>query len=221
MAKITPNNGINSNDIVAYILAGGESRRFDHKIKGLQLLNGEPLIQHVIHRLKPQVKIININSHIQEYSQFGYDLISDTGAFFQGPLSGLLACMRHHNENHQNSQWLMISPCDSPFIPNDLVTHLCRDIGNDKDAGNDKNAIQASCIQYQGSLQPPFSLWHKSLLPSLENAVIKEQWGGLKIFLKSLGNAANVIEYPLQANNPFFNINCSDELQQAERFNHE
>lgn len=208
---IKDKNMTHKNNIVAYVLAGGESRRFGNKVKGMQLLHGKPLVQHVINRLLPQVHSVNINSHIEDYTHLGHNMINDIGEPFQGPLSGLLACMKDLNKNHLNSEWLLITPCDSPFIPKDMVDHLLKNI----------NSHLASCISYENNWQPPFSMWHKSLLPQIENAVLDKQWGGLKKFLKTFGDSVNVIEYPEQENNPFFNINCIEELQQAEKSNHE
>ncbi len=41
-------------EITAVILAGGQGRRMGGDDKGLYLLNGEPLINHVINAIKPQ-----------------------------------------------------------------------------------------------------------------------------------------------------------------------
>ena len=46
--------------ISAVILAGGKARRMAGKDKGLQLLQGKPLIQHVIERVQPQISDIAI-----------------------------------------------------------------------------------------------------------------------------------------------------------------
>ena len=203
MAKINPNA-----NVVAYILAGGESRRFNCQIKGLQRLQNKPLIQHVITRLEPQVSTININSHFDEYAQFGFPLVPDFNDKFMGPLAGLLASMQHLNTYHPEIEWLMIVPCDSPLLPHDLVFHLSQN----------SDHYQACCIEYQKQLQPPFSLWHKSLIEKLEDAVMHKQWGGLKAFINSLEHKVNIIEYPEQDNDPFININSSDDLQQLEHF---
>lgn len=216
MTALTPNS------IAAYVLAGGESRRFggnhDNKSKGLQKLDGQPLITHSLKRLKVQLNTININTHLADFTQFNYPIVSDDlEALYQGPLSGLLASMHDFHTKYDDKDWLLLIPCDSPFLPEDLVSSLISALITDQK--NDQNIDQhlAVCMSYQGELQPTFSLWHKSLLNKIEDAVLNKQWGGLKIFFKHLGNAAHVVEYPEQIQNPFLNINNREELEKAEK----
>ena len=42
-------------DVTGVILAGGRGRRMGMVDKGLQLLKGKPMVEHVIDRLRPQV----------------------------------------------------------------------------------------------------------------------------------------------------------------------
>ena len=44
-----------STDITGLILAGGRGTRMGSVDKGLQLLDGRPMVQHVLQRLQPQV----------------------------------------------------------------------------------------------------------------------------------------------------------------------
>lgn len=205
---------INPKSIAAYVLAGGESRRFGgnkHKnSKGLQSFDGRPLISHTIDKLNSQLDTVNINTHLPGFSEFNCTIVSDNpNALYQGPLSGLLASMRHAEANYIDKEWLLLAPCDSPFLPQNLTNIFINNVDSQKHS--------AACISYQTELQPTFSLWHKTLLTNIEEAVMDRQWGGLKIFFKSLDKAGCVIEYPEQAQNPFLNINNREELEQAEQ----
>ena len=73
--------------ITGLILAGGRGTRMGTVDKGLQTLHGEPLVQHVLHRLAPQVGplLINANQHLDEYRQFGVPVISDALPGHEGP----------------------------------------------------------------------------------------------------------------------------------------
>lgn len=196
-------------DVAAYILAGGQSQRFGGKPKGLELLDGIPLIEHVITRLRPQVSSLHINSSIQDYQCFNLPIVSDRGELFSGPLAGLYAAMQHMHEHAPKREWLMLSACDTPFIPDNVVALLYESISNKR----------GSCICYQNELQPTLSLWHKSLLQEIESAVTVKKWGGLKQFIKSLGDDIAVVSYPeIEGSkmHPFFNINCANDLQQAQ-----
>jgi len=207
MGKINAND--NTIKIVGYILAGGESRRFNYESKGLKPLKTSqkvPMIEYVIQRFSPQVDALNINSHFPEYASFGCPIVGDAHTFL-GPLSGLYNCMQHMTTYYPSAEWLAIAPCDAPFMPNDMIQLL----------SSDANNYQAQCFQYGGQLQPTFSIWHRDLFDQLETAVKKHQWGGLKIFLQSLGDTVNVVEYPQQTINPFFNINSEQDRVQAEQ----
>lgn len=200
--------------IAGYILAGGESRRFNCAIKGLQPLNEKPMIQHVIERFEPQVDSLTINSHFIEYTQFELATVGEKNTF-KGPLSGLLHCMQHMHDYYPSAEWLAIVPCDAPFLPKDMISLLTD--SND----NEHNNYRAQCFSYANELQPTFSIWHKDLLNDLQATVVEQQWGGLKIFLKHLSehvdDAVNVVEYAQQTINPFFNINSEKDLSEAHK----
>ena len=105
----------------ALILAGGRSSRLNAQDKGLVTLEGIPLILHTINKLKKQVKniIICANRNISAYEAFGLPVISDEVAGYQGPLAGISVGMKK-----STNPWLLVVPCDTPFIPNNLVERL-------------------------------------------------------------------------------------------------
>src|SRR5919197_5324771 len=103
------------------VLAGGLGRRMGGVDKGLQLLHGRPMIAHVLARLAPQVDeiVINANQNLERYAAFGHRVVSDRISGFAGPLAGL------HAGLEAISQPLALTvPCDSPFLPSDLVARL-------------------------------------------------------------------------------------------------
>ena len=79
--------------ITGVILAGGLGRRMGGVDKGLQLLNGRPLVSHVIERLAPQVDelLINANQNGERYAAFGYRVVADRIPGFRRP-AGRAAC---------------------------------------------------------------------------------------------------------------------------------
>lgn len=108
-------------EICGLVLAGGQGRRMGGVDKGLQPLQGRPLIQHVIDRLRPQVAsvLINANQNVARYTEFGCPVVPDRVGGFAGPLAGLEAGL------HATDAALIVTvPCDSPFLPPDLVTRL-------------------------------------------------------------------------------------------------
>jgi molybdopterin-guanine dinucleotide biosynthesis protein A len=107
--------------ICGLVLAGGQGRRMGGVDKGLQSLQGQPLIRHVIDRLRPQVDgvMINANQNLERYAEFGCPVLPDRIGGFAGPLAGLDAGL------HATAAPLIVTaPCDSPFLPHDLVARL-------------------------------------------------------------------------------------------------
>src|SRR5689334_12941925 len=108
-------------DITAVVLAGGQGRRMGGVDKGLVALDDKPMVAHVIARLAPQVGaiVINANQNIDRYAALGHPVVSDEVGGFAGPLAGLHAGMAY-----ATAPYVVTSPCDSPFLPEDLVARL-------------------------------------------------------------------------------------------------
>src|SRR2546430_5160726 len=111
------------------VLAGGQGRRMGSVDKGLQLLHGKPMVQWVLERFAPQVDeiIVNANQNVQRYAAFGHRVVSDEVSGFAGPLAGL-----HAGLKAAMHPLVATVPCDSPFLPDDLVKRLKAALG-DKD----------------------------------------------------------------------------------------
>ncbi|MFZ9530482.1 MAG: molybdenum cofactor guanylyltransferase MobA, partial [Burkholderiales bacterium] len=107
--------------ITGILLAGGQGRRMGSVDKGLQLLRGKSMAQHVIDRFAPQVDelLINANQNIEQYQGLGYRVIPDAIGGFVGPLAGL-----HRGLSEAAHPLVVTAPCDSPFLPLDLVVKL-------------------------------------------------------------------------------------------------
>lgn len=107
--------------ITALILAGGRGSRMGSVDKGLQLFRGTPMVTHVLNRISPQVDevIINANRSIEQYAALGHRVVPDAIDGFAGPLAGL-----HVGLLHATTPLLVTAPCDSPFLPLDLVPRL-------------------------------------------------------------------------------------------------
>lgn len=108
-------------DITGVVFAGGQGRRMGGVDKGLVELDGRALVAHVIERLAPQVGelVINANQNRDRYAAFGYPVDADVIPDFAGPLAGLHAAMAA-----ATTPYIVTSPCDSPFLPADLVARL-------------------------------------------------------------------------------------------------
>ena len=107
--------------ITGLILAGGRGSRMGHVDKGLQIFRGAPMALHVMVRLrrKSAQLLINANQNLGPYEGFGVPVWPDEIPGFAGPLAGLQTGLRHCE-----TPYLVTAPCDSPFLPVDLVARL-------------------------------------------------------------------------------------------------
>lgn len=112
---------MNKNKITGVILAGGLGRRMGGIDKGLQELRGRPMVAWVVERLMPQVDelLINANQNGERYAAFGHRVVPDQIPDFAGPLAGLHAAL-----SAAAHPLVATAPCDSPFLPADLIFRL-------------------------------------------------------------------------------------------------
>ncbi len=153
-------------EITGLILAGGQGRRMGGVDKGLQPLDGEPLVRHILRRLAPQVSgvLISANRHPADYAALGAPVLPDTLPGFPGPLAGWLAGL-----THCPTPWLMTVPCDTPRFPLDCVARLAEAAGR---SGADVAWAATWEADEAGGpprlrAQPVFCLLRRTLAPQL------------------------------------------------------
>lgn len=119
------------NELTGMVLAGGEGRRMGGRDKGLEPFAGLPLVAHVVQRFDGRVAelLINANRNSDAYNFFADRVIADLvmdGAEggFKGPLMGIYSGLCA-----ARTPWLMVAPCDSPALPNNLVSRMVAGIG--------------------------------------------------------------------------------------------
>ena len=107
--------------VTGLVLAGGQGSRMGGVDKGLAPFRGKPMVAHAIERLAPQVDeiLVNANRNPEAYARFGHRVIADEIPGFAGPLAGF-----ERGLAHARGQLVATVPCDSPFLPADLVARL-------------------------------------------------------------------------------------------------
>lgn len=103
--------------IGAIIIAGGKGSRMGGD-KGMQLLNGKPLVGYAIASLLPICSDIIISTNNPSYEQFGFTTIADNYPEI-GPLGGLQAALRASKYQHN-----LVLSCDNPFVNTELLKKL-------------------------------------------------------------------------------------------------
>jgi len=186
------------NGVTGIVLAGGQGRRMGGVDKGLQPLRGKPMVAWALERLAPQVDeiLVNANQNLEAYAKFGYRVVPDAIGGFAGPLAGL-----HAGLTAASRPLAVTAPCDSPFLPLDLVARLRTALG-DHDLAVAKTGDQP---------HPVFSLVRRAVLDHLAKFLSS---GGRKI--DAWYATLNVVEVSFDDEaDAFRNINTRDELKDA------
>jgi molybdopterin-guanine dinucleotide biosynthesis protein A len=175
-------------------------------LKALEFLGGRPMLSHVIDRLAPQVDTLwlSVETASEKWSPFGLQQLPDPLPGSRGPLGGLLAALERAAA--QAYDWLLLAPCDAPFLPLDLAGRL---------RGHaETTAATIVTVSRQGQLHPVFSLWRRDELACVEDAVRGQGMAGFRAFLDSRPHA--VLEWNEGDQDPFFNVNHRTALECAE-----
>lgn len=187
--------------VTGVILAGGLGRRMGGVNKGLQRLKGKPLVQWVIERFAPQVEelLINANQNLDQYGSLGYRVVEDDIGGFAGPLAGL-----HRALTEARHERVATVPCDSPFLPHDLVSRLRSAL--------EAHAADIAVARTGDQPHPVFCLCRRDVLPGLTSFLAG---GGRKI--DAWYASLETVEVPFDdAVEAFSNINTRDELRSLE-----
>ncbi len=195
---------MDTSQITGLILAGGRGTRMGTVDKGLQMFRGAPMALHALMRLSPQVGyvMINANQNIAPYEGFGVPVWQDETQGFAGPLAGLQTGLIHCE-----TDYLVTVPCDSPFLPADLVARLGA-------ALEENDADLAVAVTGEGETRQPhpvFCLARASLLPHL---TLYLQDGGRKF--DTWYSSLKAVEVHFEDENAFRNIYTLDELRKLE-----
>jgi len=197
---MTPSTAIAPGEITGIVLAGGMGRRMGGVDKGLVELDGKPMVAHVLARLSPQVDavLINANQNAERYAAFGLPVLADAVGGFAGPLAGL-----HAGMSAATTPFVATVPCDSPFLPLDLVARLSK--------GLVAMDAQLAVARTFDQPHPVFALVRRDVLPHLASFL---HGGGRKI--DAWYATLRIVEVAFDdCADAFRNINTADELAAA------
>jgi molybdopterin-guanine dinucleotide biosynthesis protein A len=188
-------------DVTGVVLAGGQGRRMGGVDKGLLELRGRPLAAQVVERLAPQVAmlLINANQNLERYREFGCPVVPDEVPDFAGPLAGLHAAL-----SAAETPLVVTAPCDSPFLPADLVSRLL--------AALTATGADLAVARTFDQAHPVFCLCRREVLPHLTEFLagggrkIDRWYATLKVVEVAFDDEADAFE----------NINTPDDLGRFE-----
>ncbi|WP_034461497.1 molybdenum cofactor guanylyltransferase MobA [Buttiauxella noackiae] len=187
-------------EVTGVVLAGGRATRMGGLDKGLINLNGQPLFEHVMSKLAPQVGsvVISANRNIEIYQSFGIDVLSDTLPDYPGPLAGMLSAMQH-----LSGEWFLFCPCDTPNIPDDLAYQLWMQ----------KGESYAMWVDDGERDHPTIALMHRKLVTDLEQYLAAGE-RRVMLFLREVGGKPILFANQMQN---FINVNTPEDLMHREK----
>ncbi|MFO0997617.1 MAG: molybdenum cofactor guanylyltransferase MobA [Alphaproteobacteria bacterium] len=195
--------------ITGVLLAGGRSRRMGGGDKCLRLLSGRTVLSRVIERVRPQVDalVLNANGDPARFADDGLPVMADVVPGFAGPLAGVLSGMRWAKRERPGCEWLASFATDTPFLPVDLVAKLIEAVAAE--------GADLACASSAGIVHPVFALWPLRLADELHHALVQD--GVRKVDAWTARFKRAVVDWPVEAIDPFFNVNAPEDLESAER----
>ena len=199
------------NEIIpCVILAGGKGRRMGGKEKALIHLLDRPLLSYVLEKVSGKVAPIalNINTNFDSFQKFVYKIIKDPIKGRLGPLAGILASLNWAKEI--NHDWVMTLPCDTPFLPKNLVQSMV-------ETKNKTPEVDLVVAKSRGFNHPVIALWKSDISQKLQSA-LNEGVRKIDIFTAQL-NIAYVDFDKIQNSDfdPFTNLNSPQDLILAQQ----
>jgi len=178
------------------ILAGGKSSRMGQD-KGLILMNGKPMIEHIINALIEVVSDIIIISNNKSYSQFGYPVFPDI-IKERGPVGGIYTGL-YHTKTELN---FCIS-CDVPLISSEFITWMLERKGDS----------MITLPKYKNKVHQMIGVYNKGVLATFKDSTEREY---LKLSQVNNDLACKIIDIEKEYANfdklIFSNINTKNEL---------
>ena len=198
--------------VVGVLLAGGRSSRMGGGDKCLLPLAGRPILARTIDRLSPQVSdlIINANGDLARFAAFGLPIVEDRLGGHIGPLAGVHAGIAWARAKRPKSRFVITAATDTPFFPSDLVSRFCSAIKDSEP--------RLLVARSEEGVHQVFGLWPVTLASALEDSLAS---GIRKVGDWVKAHGAEEVAFPPekigeQLIDPFFNINCPEDLAEAE-----
>lgn len=182
------------------ILAGGDGHRIGGA-KPFRKLGGTSLLDLAWRRAEAWSPKLAVGLRsAEQFGELSYPSITDD-QHIEGPLASLSAGLAWAGRCGAGE--LLTIPCDTPFLPEDLLSRLAAGIG--------KAAVAVPVSG--GRLHPTCALWRTAVASSLATYVAEGR-RSLEGFARFAGFVP--VDWPIQEQDPFANINTPEELAAAQ-----
>ena len=199
---------MNDNNILAVVLAGGQSKRFGED-KNQAKLGNLTLLEHVLAKVTKKFEKILIisNQNLNLKMLNSITIIPDCIQGNLGPLVGVLTAMKWIKKNNKQYQWIATFPSDTPFFDTSIIEKYKSRIN-----------LNESLLYFVRSNQKRhniFGLWSVKLMDILENDLINNNFRKVEEWADKIG--VETINVKIDKFDPFFNINTKIDLKEAEK----
>ena len=187
-------------EISIVILAGGRGKRIGGN-KPDRLLAGKTLLERAIENAARYSATIAVSGGSGQFRLPDNIRLLIDEADLNGPIAGLAAALTFISDTAATH--VMMMPCDTPFLPGNLIERLQAGIGTST----------AAIACYNGQMHPACSLWRADAARYLPE-YIEQGRRSLIGFAESVGHVA--VNWPVGNSDPFFNINTAADLGRAQ-----
>jgi molybdenum cofactor guanylyltransferase len=188
-------------DSSAIILAGGKSSRMG-RAKALLQFDGEPLIAHLVRRLRDLFdEIVIVAAPGQELPPLGAILVRDEVAY-QGPVGGISYGLRA-----ASGEACFVTSCDVAFLNAPLISYLVSRISHH----------DVVVPYWEERFQPLHAVYRRSVLPLLEGQLERGELRPVYLFdkVRTLKIGADEIRRFDPGGLSFFNMNAPADYDAA------
>ena len=190
------------------ISAGGKSSRMGTD-KSFVMLNGKPLIEHLIARVSGlgQDETFIVTNKPEAYTHLGLPMVSDVIPD-KGSLGGIYTALHHSKHDYT-----VVIGCDMPFANADLLRYM---IGLREAPDGPFDVIVPRVENYPEGLH---AIYTKTCLPHIRERLDADRLNVIGFYPKVRVRYLDEAEYePFDLKHlSFFNVNTPDELAQAEQ----
>lgn len=185
------------------LLAGGRSSRMGGVNKAFVPFGETTLVENVLSRVRGvfSERWVSANRDEERFEKLGLRVLRDVRAGFPGPLGGVeaLACVG------TNARWVLTVPCDTPFLPMDLLERFHGALRTDRALGKERRAYVAYA---GGRLQSTVALLSQE---ALQSAAPFLDAGERKLGLWFEKIGAGVVRWDDVSQKAFENINTPED----------
>lgn len=185
------------------ILAGGMSSRFQGRNKALLEVNGRRMVESVVDVFQFFFdEILIVTNTPRQYLRYDVTLVSDIFSA-RSSLTGI-----HAGLFYANNPYILVAPCDTPFIRKQMIRLILSKI---------KPEADAVMPETPSGTEPLLAAYAASALPVVERALHQEKFKIKQVFKKM--RVVKISKERVLETDPelksFININTAADLDRA------